>query len=384
MIPQALQSSGATGYRTGKRWTYRSLALLAASASGILAWAAKDFFLKMPDGTKDLDRIAAHLFPWLDTFLSTARFGVFELCLLAIPASALLVLVLGRLAEWISRKLDPQDHGWTSIAWTIRSTPGIVLWLMVFAMLGYAAEYLGPGSWDETFIGLAVVCALVVGLAAANRANVLGAKPPLFWRPAWPGLAAVLMALLWLISMWFVSLVEPAFDAWLDSQGLGWRVTAGLIGLVLSFAWVVPRSIVLFVWLNRRPAPTFGTAFSRACSAQALGPLLASDLRWFAITLALAWPVLVCSLLATYYIPQLEELAQRGGQQLAEPMVAFVRAYRWFAGYGWPFLAPAFLWLFVVLNARIYSTSGMLEAQAGDPSGLRSSSQSPAQSLASS
>lgn len=259
---------------------------------------------------------------------------------------ALLVLLLCLLEglAWLLR-LDRDDQAAASLAWSWRTLPAAVLWLLVGTGLFFLASYIGdvaPGPFTYVFLPLASVLAWLCTLPffALNRMELRRPRPRLLWRPAWPGTQALMLVILIFIACAGVQLAIDAASVAQTGEPLQRWILA--VDIAWSFVVLLPLAAAIYLWVNRSDAAGLRADWRRLYSRRTLGAMLVLQCRWFIVVLlAVILPFAVLGALMTYVVPQVEEWQRAAGTNATTAARMLLRSARMLFDYGW--VAFAFL-----------------------------------------
>jgi hypothetical protein len=218
---------------------------------------------------------------------------------------------------------DRDGRARAALTWPLRTpafwVPGL-LWCVGWAAVSFVLH----DSDSLPMVALAVSMLVFVAMPffGLNPSTLDEAAPARWWRPGWPGIRALAMCLaLWAVSS-LVSLVlgelsgvAPA--AWMSVSLLVVDELLSACFLVIAIAtwldrghWQAVRSDLLGLWRNG-----FVGAYVWQSAAIAIA------------FIALAFPILVCAILAIFVIPQYEQWASATGAQLPSGLRLLGEAY---------------------------------------------------------
>ena len=199
-----------------------------------------------------------------------------------------------------------------ALAWPLRASafwfPG-VLWCVGWAALWFVLQYR-----DELqLVALAVSMLVFVAMPffGLNPSTLDAAAPARWWRPDWPGLRALAMCLaLWvassLASFVLGELSALAPTSWMSVSLLAVDELGSACFLVIAIA----------TWLNRGHWRAVRGDLSRIWRNGFVGAYVWQSVAIAVVFIALAFPILVCAILAIFVIPQYEQWATATGVEL--------------------------------------------------------------------
>ena len=282
-------------------------------------------------------------------------------------------------------RLDPGDHAWSSLCWSLRGWLLMLLWLLLavcaaamVAALGNALDAaLGRGAIAFAQLPgcLFLLAVLFVGL---NPAWLAAPRPSLRLSPRWPGNAPfALLVVLYVAILACIAVREGLPPDW----------SPGVLALPAAFFLLIALQLV---WLGAKPAPDASLARTarQALQPRVFLPRLVLRLRWHALFVLAILPVVPVALFLIFVLPLLEDqLAAYGCCHIAAVM-PFVQASRFAIMWWWALLLFALgafyglvmpmSWLDTVSSGRLMVELGLVPGvraqvdQAGEPSGLRS------------
>lgn len=333
---------------------HRALALATAAAAWVAAWTAFPAALAL--AIAPLRRAT-----WIGyasvTSAASARLG------LAAPAGWLLVLVgpallaalatFGLMALW--RRLDRWGLAWAALRWLPRALPCTIAWAVcgvaacsAFAALLLAAAPAGmvAAVGSATMAGLWLAYRLLAAGVALRPEVVDAARPPRWWGPAWPGIAACTVAALALLATGALSTGDafpwPAGRSAAIAVAIACLPLSIALGYALDLAWIG-------AWLRQPSARAVPRTIRDAVRIDRLGLLFALDLRiGWGVALALGWPMSIWLLESAFVLPQATAEVAAVGQppawmQLLFRLLALAAGWWWLAVMGGLLLAlPAY------------------------------------------
>ena len=311
-------------------------------------------------------------------------------------AAALAWFLLGAIMfalEWLAWRLrmDPDDHAWTSLVWSLGTWRACLFWLLCVALIGSVGLLALQlrSMWFMLAVPVYWAASASIWFFAYTAENMCAVdlSSRWRWRLAWPGMAAFACAVLYeLIS----SVTEEGLQLSRTRLGLPiWLVIAGwatylVISLLLEIIWKA-------AWLNGSPLARLNALRRKVTVKSIVLPYALQTLRFYVIAALVAIPFLAGTLIAIYLVPQIQYTMSSRGAESSWAWQAFIRITR-LPGWWWvPAILPA-IWFTEVSTARLLVRIGVLTESvprnehdyAGDPSGLRSSNHNPAQSFGSS
>ena len=322
-----------------------------------------------------------------------ARFGPVLPQLWALPfvlAGTVLVALVGFDFLVGVTRADPRDDAWTSLAWALRGWRGWLPWvvgpLVLAALLGLGALLLGDDAWAVSLSALMILVPLMPLaqlVQALDARNLRGDAPPRRWTACLPPALVAVFAVLALADYFPVPEMEVG-------SGVGWRV----VGVLLVLAAWVGWPLLKVAWLARATLAQMPGLLRRVLRIRVLAPLVAQWLRNVLILASLACCLLPIAGFLIFFVPQAERtLALYELDQVAPVWRYLVHASRFAVAWWWAcvgiLIAATYGYFELISNiarARLLVTLGVVDNpkdQAGLPSGLRSSSHSPAQSFGS-
>lgn len=294
--------------RAVKLWNRGSLfslvlaVLVAAWCVGWL-WLLLQATRTMPGLITDQPATGAFELLELPTGLSypTVLLAIFLFCMLP-------VLLLGTLRNW----WDGKGRALDALLWPSRAKafwlPCLVWSMSGVALLIFFKSQDGPGL---VFMAISMLALMAAPFLCLNPSTLDATAPSRWWRPAWPGAAALGSCLLLWLASTIASLAIGEVIAISPARWLG----VGLWFLDELISIFIP---VLFIaiWLNRSRWRNV-----RGDLANLWRNGFTGELQWqsFAIAVAavaLAFPLLVTAVEAIYVIPQYEQWASRNGTQI--------------------------------------------------------------------
>lgn len=199
-----------------------------------------------------------------------------------------------------------------ALAWPLRAPafwlPG-VLWFVGWASLSFVLH----DSDGLQLVALTVSTLVFVAMPffGLNPSTLDAAAPARWWRPGWPGIRALAICLaLWaassLISFLLGELSAAAPTVWMSASLLVVDELGSACFLVIAIA----------TWLNRGHWRAVRSDLSRIWRNGFVGAYVWQSAAIAVVFVALAFPILVCAILAIFVIPQYGQWASATGAQL--------------------------------------------------------------------
>lgn len=241
----------------------------------------------------------------------------------AFVALSVVFLLGGVLFRWLDREGDVR----AAIRWSFAST-SFNAWTLSLA----GAAVLAMWPWPEarfaaferayatplTLVCLPVLVLLPFALLHADRLRA--PRPQHWWRPAWPGVIAVIAGVA-------LVLLLPLFDAVI--VGVLERLERPLAALVARVVTTVIESLAMLVamvvWLGRGDEFVIGQGLRQVFRVAPLKAWFAYPLAWWWLVLPAVVPILGGAVLVLYVIPQYESWAELHRTALP-PALGFIAA----------------------------------------------------------
>jgi len=205
--------------------------------------------------------------------------------LLAPVALATLAMVA---AGWL---LDPAGHASRALRWSLRTLPCLMAWLAISVACMLLASLTPLAHSVDIFL---IPVALVMWPFVFLRPDVVrNDRPPLFWWPAWPGLAAVAASILALVvAAGFDKLVEYALDR-IPAAWPSWTVVLP-VGLITWATFLALTVFALSTSQHRWSWTKAGEGASAPRLLSGMRVLSAFDLQWLLLSLLLFYAAMSC------------------------------------------------------------------------------------------
>ena len=276
-------------------------------------------------------------------------------------AEGLLAAALGTLIVALSTLwLDRRGCSTRAVLWSLRTIPCLLAWTLAAAIPIALIVGLGRTDWTSgVAFGLAFAYFLALPFLSMRSDVIARDHPPLFWLPRWPGLPAVVIAVV-AVAIWFGGdRLLPEVDASNLPKALLWLFAIAL-GLA---AWILGLMLYVYVlqsWLHRWRWSQFASGFR-------LGELLARARVLAALDLQLLWLSLWVFFPLTLWVPATIELGTSSLEPIAKaqwlnshqfsfPISMLVSVSRFAESYWWMMListyAIASCWMLLTIRAR--------------------------------
>jgi hypothetical protein len=145
-------------------------------------------------------------------------------------AEILLVAALGTLAViLISALLDRQGHSTRAVRWSLRTIPCLFAWLGITALCVGLAAALGL----QDYLGLLIPATWILSPFVYLRTSAISLdRPPLFWLPGWPGIAAIAISVVAIGAVYEAGALLWKITQLAIPQGLAWWALTIVLGLL--------------------------------------------------------------------------------------------------------------------------------------------------------
>jgi hypothetical protein len=271
-------------------------------------------------------------------------------------AAALGTLIVALSVVWLDRK----GCSTRAVLWSVRTIPCLLAWTLVAAIPIALIVDLGRADWTSGIaFGIAFVYFLTLPFLFMRSDVIARDRPPLFWLPQWPGLPAVVLAVLAVAIGFGSDRLLPEVDvpqlpkALLWSLAIATCLASWILGLML-YAYALRSWLHHWRWSQLVPGFRLAELLARARVLAAL------DLQLFWLCLWLFFPLLLW-VLATidYSASYLEPIAKAQwlhSHQLSFPLSVLVSASRFSVSYWWMILMATYAvitcWMLLTIRAR--------------------------------
>lgn len=225
-----------------------------------------------------------------------------------------------RLRRW----LDPEGRALDAFRWALSSRSlnlSLAAATLLIALLILMTEIGWPTPWIASAVliafiakwgwlllgGALVLLSIWASLCLLNPDTLACDRLERWWRPFWPGVAAVVVALLcWQVVPLLTGLLRASVFASLPPAG--WLAVQ-----TIDYVILVACDLLGFAWWFSRASRAKGTdVVARIFDRRVLRLYIGFDLLMGALLLVAAVPVLLMSMFATYVAPQYEAWQEAG------------------------------------------------------------------------
>lgn len=233
--------------------------------------------------------------PWLWPFFAAALIAT-------IVSAALLVLIA---------KLDPARTSLEALRWCVRTLPCmLILWIVFGAAAWLASSLQTTGQWGWLAWIPVCVCVALVPFLCLRSDMVATAHPALWWRPQWPGCAALVVTIAVLL---FLSATGLAVQMLYGQVSFPGDALVMLCDLATWVAGLYLSAIAIGFWLRRAAWRERKVVVHAFASRATILALATCDLRL--LWLFLAWvvpPVLLTAVNQIFVDPQVAYALETG------------------------------------------------------------------------
>jgi hypothetical protein len=149
----------------------------------------------------------------------------------------------------LSLVLDRDLHSARALRWSLRTLPCLIAWLFIGCVLAWIAGKL-PSPSDAWAIAIFATVLVTPAFICLRPDAVAKDRPAYFWLPRWPGLPAIVLAMLAVVFWYGAQWLPTELDTSSIPKVLLWpaAVLYSLLALVLSLMVV---AYAISAWLHR-------------------------------------------------------------------------------------------------------------------------------------
>ena len=269
-------------------------------------------------------------------------------------AAALSTLVIALAALWLDRK----GCSTRALLWSVRTIPCLLAWTLVAGIPIAVIVDLGRAEWTSgVAFGIAIAYFLTLPFLFMRSDMIARDRPPLVWLPQWPGLPAVVLAIVAVAIGIGGDRLLPDVEIQQLPKALLWllaiaaSLVAWILGLML-YAYALRSWLHRWRWSQLAPGIRPAELLARARVLAALDLQLLWMSIWLLLPLMLWLPATIE--LSASYLEPIAKAQLLQFHRYSFPMSVLVSVSRFLLSYWWMIfmLTGAVVSYWILLTAR--------------------------------